>query len=215
MSSKEDKERILLEILKRLEKIYPNKLELNFSTPLELLVATILAAQTTDAKVNKLTEELFKKYSDAKDYANASLEELSQDISSVNYYRNKAKYIKEACKMIVEQYGGEVPKSIEELTKLPGVGRKTANIILYNAYRITEGIAVDTHTSRLSQRLGLTKEEKPEKIEKDLMEITPREYWGKLSNLFMLHGRYVCTAKRPKHRECVLYDLCPSRDLEA
>ncbi|MFN3814398.1 MAG: endonuclease III [Aquificaceae bacterium] len=215
MNSEEDKRRTILEVLRRLEKIYPDELELRYDTPLELLVATILAAQTTDAKVNELTRELFKKYRTAQEYANASLEELSQDINSVNYYRNKAKYIREACKMIAEHFGGEVPKSIEELTKLPGVGRKTANIILYNAYRITEGIAVDTHTARLSQRLGLTNEEKPEKIERDLIKITPKEYWGKLSNLFMLHGRYVCTAKKPKHKECVLYDLCPSRDLEA
>ncbi len=206
------KEELVVEVIRRLEKVYPNKLELNFKNPFELLIAVILAAQTTDAKVNHVTERLFKKYKTPEDYLRVPLEELQEDISSINYYRNKAKYIKGACKMIIEDYGGEVPKSIEELTKLPGVGRKTANMILYNAFGINEGIAVDTHTARVSKRLGLTEEEKPDKIEQELMQITPKEEWGKLSNLLILHGRYICTARNPKHKECVLYDLCPSRE---
>lgn len=206
------KEEVVIEVIRRLEKVYPNKLELNFKNPFELLIAVILAAQTTDAKVNHVTERLFKKYKTPEDYLRAPLEELQRDISSINYYRNKAKYIKGACKMLVENFGGEVPKSIEELTKLPGVGRKTANMILYNAFGINEGIAVDTHTARVSKRLGLTEEEKPDKIEQELMQITPKEEWGKLSNLLILHGRYICTARNPKHKECVLYDLCPSRE---
>ncbi|QWK19879.1 MAG: endonuclease III [Hydrogenobacter thermophilus] len=206
------KEEVVIEVIRRLEKVYPNKLELNFKNPFELLIAVILAAQTTDAKVNHVTERLFKKYKTPEDYLRVPLEELQRDISSINYYRNKAKYIKGACKMLVENFGGEVPKSIEELTKLPGVGRKTANMILYNAFGINEGIAVDTHTARVSKRLGLTEEEKPDKIEQELMQITPKEEWGKLSNLLILHGRYICTARNPKHKECVLYDLCPSRE---
>jgi len=173
----------------------------------------ILSAQTTDAKVNEVTRTLFQKYSTPEDFLKVPLEELERDISSINYYRNKAKFIKGACQMLVEKYSGEVPKSVEELTELPGIGRKSANMILYNAFGINEGIAVDTHVARVSKRLGLTDQEKPEKIEEDLMKITPKEEWGKLSNLLILHGRYVCTAKNPKHKECVLYDLCPSRDL--
>jgi len=209
----EEKSKLVIEIIRRLERVYPNKLELNFNSPFELLIAVILSAQTTDAKVNEITRTLFQKYSSPKDFLRAPLEELERDISSINYYKNKAKFIKGACQMLVEKYSGEVPKSIEELTELPGIGRKSANMILYNAFGINEGIAVDTHVARVSKRLGLTEQEKPEKIEEDLMKITPKEEWGKLSNLFILHGRYVCTAKNPKHKECVLYDLCPSRDL--
>ncbi|MEZ0361889.1 MAG: endonuclease III [Hydrogenobacter sp.] len=209
----EDKKKLVEEIIRRLERIYPNKLELNFQTPFELLIAVLLAAQTTDAKVNQVTAKLFEKYKTPEDYLKVSPEELEKDISSINYYRNKAKYIRSACKILLEKYQGQVPKSIEELTKLPGIGRKSASMILYNAFGINEGIAVDTHTARVSRRLGLTNEEKPEKIEADLMKITQRQDWGKLSNLFILHGRYVCVAKNPKHKECVLYDLCPSREL--
>jgi endonuclease-3 len=209
----EEKSKLVIEIIRRLERVYPNKLELNFNSPFELLIAVILSAQTTDAKVNEITRTLFQKYSSPKDFLRAPLEELERDISSINYYKNKAKFIKGACHMLVEKYSGELPKSIEELTELPGIGRKSANMILYNAFGINEGIAVDTHVARVSKRLELTEQEKPEKIEEDLMKITPKEEWGKLSNLFILHGRYVCTAKNPKHKECVLYDLCPSRDL--
>ncbi len=201
------------EIISRLEKVFPDKLELNFSNPLELLVAVILAAQEADKKVNEVTESLFKKYKSCEDYLRVPLEELEKDISSINYYRNKAKYIKSACQKIMEEFGGKVPDTMEDLVKLPGIGRKSANMILYNAFRKNEGIAVDRHVARVSQRLGLTKESKPEKIEKDLMEQVPRELWGKFSNLLILLGRYICTAQKPKHFECPLYDLCPSREL--
>ncbi|MCX7794530.1 MAG: endonuclease III [Thermodesulfovibrionales bacterium] len=202
------------EILKRLKKIYPEpRTALNFSSPFELLVATILSAQTTDNHVNKVTEVLFRKYKTIKDYADVPLTTLQKDISSINFYKNKAKYIKEAAKVIIEKFNGEVPKTMEELLTLPGVARKTANIILSNAFGINEGIAVDTHVKRLSQRLGLTKNEDPQKIEKDLMDITPQKEWSNLSHLLIFHGRKVCQAKRPNHKECVLYDICPSRDI--
>lgn len=209
----EAKERVL-EIIKRLKKIYPEpKTALNYGNPFELLVATILSAQTTDVHVNKVTERLFKKYKSINDYANRPLEELQKDISSINFYRNKAKNIQQSAKMIIEKYNSMVPKSMDELLSLPGVARKTANIILSNAYGINEGIAVDTHVRRLSQRLGLTKNDDPIKIERDLMEITPQKEWGNLSHLLIFHGRTICQAKKPKHKECVLFDICPSRDI--
>ncbi|MCX8076516.1 MAG: endonuclease III, partial [Aquificaceae bacterium] len=197
------------EVISKLEKVFTDKLELNFSNPLELLVAVILAAQATDKKVNEVTEKLFKKYKSCEDYLKVSLEELEKDISSINYYKNKAKFIKSACQKILDEFGGEVPDNMEGLTKLPGIGRKSANIILYNAFGKNEGIAVDTHVARVSQRLGFTKETKPEKIEQDLMRQVPQEQWGKFSNLLILLGRYVCTAQKPKHHQCPLYDTCP------
>lgn len=201
------------EILKRLKKEYPRQgTALRFSTPFELLVATILSAQTTDAHVNRVTEQLFKKYKSPHDYALVPLAQLQKDINSINFYRNKAKSIQACAKAVVEKYGGEVPKTIEELTTLPGVGRKTANIVLWNAFHINEGVGVDTHVARLSQRLGLTSHKEPEKIEQDLMKITPKRDWGNLTNLLIAHGRRVCTAKNPKHEDCVLYEVCPSRD---
>lgn len=202
------------EILKRLKKEYPEpKTALNFTSPFEMLVATILSAQTTDAHVNKVTEKLFRKYRTVEDYAGASLETLRKDISSINFYNNKAKNIHNSAGIIVEKFGSKVPDTMEELTTLPGVARKTANIVLSNAYGINEGIAVDTHVKRLSQRLGLTKNEDPVKIEKDLMENTPRTDWGNISHLLIFHGRTICQAKRPNHGECILYDICPSRDI--
>lgn len=209
-----DKKKLVREIIKRLKKEYPNpRVALNFSNPFELLVATILSAQTTDAHVNKVTEGLFKKYRTIKDYADAPIEKLERDVSSINFYRNKAKNIKASAKMIIEGFNSQVPKTMDELLSLPGVARKTANIILFNAYGINEGIAVDTHVKRLSQRLGLSENEDPVKIEKDLMEITPHKEWGSLANLLILHGRKVCQAKRPDHENCVLSDICPSRDI--
>jgi endonuclease III len=201
------------EIIKRLEKVFPDKLELNFSTPFELVVAVVLSAQERDAKVNEITKELFKKFNTPQQFANASLEEIEKEISSVSFYKNKAKYIKEISQILVEKHGGEVPKSIEELEKLPGIGRKSANMILYNAFGINEGIAVDRHVLRVSQRLGLTKQQKPEKAEQELMKLVPKDQWGKFSNLLILLGRYICTAQKPKHSECPLYDLCPSKEL--
>lgn len=209
-----DKKVFVREIIKRLKREYPNpRVALNFGNTFELLVATILSAQTTDAHVNKVTEGLFKKYRTIKDYADAPIEKLEKDISSINFYRNKAKNIKASAQMIIERFGSQVPKKMEELLSLPGVARKTANIILSNAYGINEGIAVDTHVKRLSQRLGLSKNEDPVKIERDLMEITQKDDWGNLSHLLILHGRKICQAKKPDHERCVLSDICPSRNI--
>ena len=203
-----------VEIIKLLKKEYPEpKTALTFKTPFELLVATILSAQTTDALVNKVTENIFKKYNTVKDYADASLESFQKNISSINFYKTKAKNILGSAKMIAESFNAKVPKTMDELTSLPGVARKTANIILSNAFGINEGIAVDTHVKRLSYRLGLTKNEDPVKIEKDLMVITPKGEWGNISHLLILHGRKICQAKKPKHHECVLYDICTSRNI--
>ncbi len=202
------------EVIKRLKKEYPEqRTALHFSNPFELLVATILSAQTTDVHVNKVTGNLFKKYKSVKDYANVSIETLQKDVSSINFYKTKAKNIHDSAKMIVEKFDSNVPKTMGELISLPGVARKTANIILSNAYGINEGIAVDTHVKRLAYRLGLTKNEDPVKIEKDLMAITPKEEWGNLSHLLIFHGRKICQAKKPNHKECVLYSICPSRNI--
>jgi len=202
------------EILKRLKKEYPNpKTALDYKNPFELLVATILSAQTTDVHVNRVTETLFKKYKSIKDYADVPLDTLRKNISSINFYNNKAKNIQASAKMIIEKFNSQVPKTMEELVTLPGVARKTANIILSNVYGIDEGIAVDTHVKRLSNRLGLTRHEDPVKIERDLMIITPKEEWGHLSHLLIFHGRRVCQAKKPKHNECILYDICPSKSI--
>jgi endonuclease-3 len=202
------------EVIKRLKKEYPEqRTALHFSNPFELLVATILSAQTTDVHVNKVTGNLFKKYKSVKDYANVSIETLQKDVSSINFYKTKAKNIHDSAKMIVEKFDSNVPKTMGELISLPGVARKTANIILSNAYGINEGIAVDTHVKRLTYRLGLTKNEDPVKIEKDLMAITPKEEWGNLSHLLIFHGRKICQAKKPNHKECVLYSICPSRNI--
>ncbi len=207
------KERIS-EIIKRLKKEYPKpKTALNFKSPFELLVATILSAQTTDAHVNKVTDILFKKYTSVKDYAVASPEAFQKDVNSINFYKTKAKHIQGAAKIIVEEYKSTVPKTMDDLTRLPGVARKTANIILSNAYGIHEGIAVDTHVKRLAYKLGLTKHEDPVKIEEDLMAITPKNEWGTISHLLIFHGRKICQAKKLNHEACVLYDICPSKDI--
>jgi len=204
----------LLEILKRLNKAYPKpETALNFSDPFQLLVATILSAQTTDVLVNKVTENLFRKYRTVKDYADASLETLQKDTGSVNFYKTKAKNIQAGAKIIVAQFNSQVPKTMNELTSLPGVARKTANIVLSNAFGIHEGIAVDTHVKRLSYRLGLTKNADPVKIEKDLMAITPKKEWGNISHLLIFHGRKICQARKPDHQECVLSNICPSRNI--
>ena len=202
------------EIIKQLRKEYPDpKTALNFTDPFQLLVATILSAQATDVLVNKVTENLFKKYRTVKDYADVPLDKLQKDVSSINFYKTKAKNIQMSAKIIVEKFNSKVPKTMDELTTLPGVARKTANIILSNVFGIHEGIAVDTHVKRLSYRLGLTKNEDPVKIEQDLMVITPKEEWGNISHLLIFHGRKICQAKKPKHQECILYNICPSRDI--
>jgi len=205
---------MIIEIIKRLKKEYPEpKTVLNYKTPFELLVATILSAQTTDTHVNKVTESLFTKYKSMKDFADAKLETLQKDVSSVNFYRNKAKNIQAAARMLIERFNSKIPKTMDELTALPGVARKTANIIIFNVYGINEGIAVDTHVKRVAYRLGLTENEDPAKIEADLMTITQQKDWGNLSHILIFHGRKICRAKKPKHEECVLYDICPSRDI--
>ena len=206
-----DKKKKMLLIIKRLRKEYPVlKSALNFRSPFELLVATILSAQTTDLQVNKVTEKLFRKYKKLDDYLNVSPEEFTQDVRSVNFFNNKAKNILASARMITERFGGRVPKSMEELVMLPGVARKTANIILYNAYGITDGIAIDTHVKRLAKRLGLTVYDDPVKIEQDLMAITPKIAWGDLTHILIAHGRAVCRARKPRHDKCAIADICPS-----
>ena len=200
-----------LKVIELLEKQYPKaKTALNFGNPLEILVATMLSAQTTDVTVNVVTQKLFKKYHTAQDYANADIEDLEKDIHSTGFYHNKAKNLKNCCQLLVEKFHGQVPKTMEELLELSGVARKTANIVLFNAYGITDGIAVDTHVTRLSQRLGLTEQKYQNKIEKDLMQITPREKWMPLTDLLIFHGRQVCMAKKPICEICVLNKICPS-----
>ena len=211
--SMKDNEKVL-EVLRRLKREYPNPIiALNFKTPFELLVATMLSAQTTDVHVNKVTEGLFKKYRSIRDYADAPAEVFQKEVSSVNFYKTKAKNIQGTARMIIGKCHSEVPKSMDELISLPGVARKTANIVLFNVYGINEGVAVDTHVKRVSYRLGLTKNEDPVRIEKDLMEITPKKEWGDLSHLLIFHGRKICQAKKPRHQECVLFDICPSKDI--
>lgn len=183
---------------------------LRWEKPLDLLVATILSAQSTDEQINKVTESLFKKYLTAADYAYAPSRQLEEDIKASGFFRRKAGYIQEACRVIAEEHGGKVPPSMEELTKIKGIARKTANIVLGNAFGIVEGIAVDTHVMRLSQRLGLTEEKNREKIERDLMEVIPRDKWLALNYLLIAHGRRVCTARKPNCMHCVLNELCPS-----
>ena len=198
-------------IIELLEKQYPNaKTALNYTNPLEILVATMLSAQTTDVTVNIVTQTLFKKYRTAEDYANADIKELEQDIRSTGFYHNKARNLQNCCRLIIEKFHSQVPKTMEELLELPGVARKTANIVLYNAYGTIVGIAVDTHVRRLSERLGLTQQKDQDKIEKDLMQITPKEKWMELTDLLIFHGRQICIAKKPKCEVCVLNKICPS-----
>jgi endonuclease-3 len=198
-------------VLELLEKNYPNaEIALDYATPLQLLVATILSAQATDKQINMITPKLFKKYKTAGDYANADLEELEQYIKSSGFYHNKAKNIKNCCKTLVEKFHSKVPKTMNELIELPGVGRKTANIILTNAFGIVEGVAVDTHVGRLAQRLGLSENKDPNKIEADLMKIIPKDQWMRITDLLIFHGRRVCSAKKPNCAGCVLNRICPS-----
>jgi endonuclease-3 len=195
-------------ILSRLDQHYPNvHVTLDFANPLELLVATILSAQCTDERVNKVTPSLFQKYPDAAAYAQAPLEELERDIYQTGFYRNKAKSLKALGQALAGQFGGKVPASLEELVKLPGIGRKTANVVLGNAFGIP-GIVVDTHCGRVSQRLGLTKAKDPVKIEFDLMALVPKERWTKFSLQLIWHGRAVCTAKSPQCPQCPLLPYC-------
>jgi endonuclease-3 len=198
-------------VLELLEKNYPNsKIALDYANPLQLLVATILSAQATDQQINMITPRLFKKYKTAEDYASADLQELEQYIKSSGFYHNKAKNIQKCCKALVEKFNSKVPRTMNELVDLPGVGRKTANIILANAFGIVEGVAVDTHVGRLAQRLGLSENKDPNKIEADLMKIVPKDQWMRITDLLIFHGRRVCTAKKPNCAGCVLNKICPS-----
>jgi len=199
------------QLIKVWPKVYPDAhTELNFNTPLQLLIATILSAQCTDKRVNMVTPELFKKYPSAKDYANAPPGALERAIRSTGFFNSKAKSIRGATSTIAKKFKGKVPNSMEELRELPGVGRKTANVVLGNAFGINEGIVVDTHVIRLSQRLGLTKQKDPEKIEQDLMKLVPQKYWAIWSHWLIWHGRRRCFARRPDCASCEVFKLCPS-----
>jgi endonuclease-3 len=197
-------------IISALQRAYPNAhCELNFSNPLELLIATILSAQCTDKRVNLVTADLFKKYRNAKEFAAAEISELEQDIRSTGFYKNKARNIKSACADIMARHGGHVPQSMEELIELGGVGRKTANVVLGNAFDINVGVVVDTHIARLAHRLGLTKHRAPEKIEKDLMVLVPQNTWTLFSHLLIWHGRRRCPARKPDCAHCEVLNFCP------
>jgi endonuclease III len=207
MSKESDRKRVK-EIIKILSKEIPDStIALRFSNPLELLIATILSAQCTDVKVNQVTQDLFKKHRTTEDYAKASLSELEQDIRPTGFYRNKAKSIQKCCQELVARFGGGVPRTLEELVTLPGVGRKTANVILGNVFGVP-GIVVDTHVHRVTRRIGLTKKDDPVKIEFDLMEIVPKEEWTHFSNLLVWHGRRTCVARKPLCEKCAIRRLC-------
>ena len=198
-------------IIAELRRLYPDaKCSLDFSTPLQLLIATQLAAQCTDERVNMVTKDLFRKYRSVEDFATVSQEELEQDIKSTGFYRNKAKNIRAACQRIITDFGGEVPYTMKDLLSLPGVARKTANVVLGNAFGIVEGYIVDTHNMRLSRRFGWTTSEDPVKIEQALMRIIPQKDWLDLSHFLIYHGRAVCAARKPLCEQCTLAKLCPS-----
>lgn len=197
-------------IIDGLKKAYPAAhCELNFSNPLELLIATILSAQCTDKRVNIVTAELFKRYRSAADFAAADIGRLEKEIQSTGFYRNKARSIQTCCRALVERYGGQVPRTMAELIELGGVGRKTANVVLGNAFNLNVGVAVDTHVARLSQRLGLTKHVDPGKIEQDVMKLVPQKQWALFSHLLIWHGRRRCYARKPDCVGCEIQPLCP------
>lgn len=201
------------EIVRLLQKMYPRgKCSLDFETPLELLVATILSAQSTDARVNLVTKTLFKKYRSAEAFATAKPEVFERDIKSTGFFRTKTKSVQGAARTIVETHSGQVPQTMEQLTALPGVGRKTANVVLGNAFGKPVGIVVDTHVSRVSGRLALTRQSNPEKIELDLMKLIPQKEWIRFSHRMILHGRQICVARKPKCSQCLLNELCPSAE---
>jgi len=201
-------------ILILLKKEHPKvKIALNFTNPLEILVSTILSAQCTDARVNLVTKTLFKKYRTVEDYTRANIKTFEQEIRSTGFYHNKAKNIINSAKKILKDFNGKVPDSMEKLMQLPGVARKTANIVLFNGFGKVEGIAVDTHVRRLSQRLGLSKNDDPNKIEQGLMKLLDKKEWGNFSYFLIEHGRKICIAKKPKCLECILQNLCPSKKI--
>lgn len=199
------------QIIRKLKGRYPYaKCALNHRTPLQLLVATILSAQCTDERVNIVTKDLFKRYRTAEDYADADPDEFAEAIKSTGFYRNKTKSVLGMARALVEEHRGKVPRTMEELTRLPGVGRKTANVVLGNAFAINDGVVVDTHVVRLSNRLGLTKHKDPAKIEKDLMALVPRRDWTMFAHLLIHHGREICQARKPRCEICPVNTLCPS-----
>ncbi|MFB6171334.1 MAG: endonuclease III [Haloarculaceae archaeon] len=211
----DSREEQVREVLDRLYDTYPDTtISLEFSNRLELLVAVVLSAQCTDERVNSVTTDLFETYRSPEDYATADQEELAEAISSITYYNNKARYLREACQQIVAEHDGEVPDTMAALTDLPGVGRKTANVVLQHGHDVVEGIVVDTHVQRISRRLGLTEEHSPEKIETDLMEIVPPDDWQQFTHLLITHGRETCTARNPDCADCVLEDRCPSSKVD-
>ncbi len=207
-----DRKKRTAEVIKRLKKAYPYAhCALNHTNPFELLIATILSAQCTDARVNIVTANLFRKYRGPADFLNVSQEELERDIHSTGFFRNKSKNIQAACARIIEEFGGEIPQTMNELLTLGGVARKTANVVLGNAFGIAAGVVVDTHVSRISQLLGLTDSKTPEKIERDLAVLVPKKDWVIFPHWMIFHGRQICIARRPKCKECPLFDICPSR----
>ena len=214
MTSKRALRQRALEILLRLRRHYPNsKCTLHYQTPLQLLVATILSAQCTDERVNQVTPELFRRFPDAQALATAPREEIEALIRPTGFYRNKAKHIQETCRKILTDFGGQVPRTMPELLTLPGVARKTANVVLAHAFGINAGVTVDTHVKRLSRRLGLTEHEDPVRIERDLMQLLPQVDWENWSLRLIEHGRAICTARQPLCQQCFLADLCPSASL--
>jgi endonuclease-3 len=210
----EDLKKRTAEVIKRLKKAYPDAhCALNHSNAFELMIATILSAQCTDERVNIVTADLFRKYRDPGDYLNVTQQELEKDIHSTGFFRNKSKNIQAACKRLIDVYNSEIPQTMEEILTLGGVARKTANVVLGNAFGIASGVVVDTHVGRLSQRLGLTSNDNAEKIEKDLMELVRKKHWIMFPHWMIFHGRQVCIARKPKCEICVLGDICPSRPL--
>jgi endonuclease III len=202
------------EINRRLKKAYPTAhCALNHTSPLELLIATILSAQCTDERVNQVTAFLFRKYRTCEDYLRVAPQELEQDIRPTGFFRNKTKSIQGACRMLLEKYRGNIPKTMEELLLLPGVARKTANVVLGVAFGIASGVVVDTHVGRLSRRMGLTRDERPDKVEADLMALLPRKEWINFSHRMIMHGRQICIARKPRCSICPVANICPSAQL--
>jgi endonuclease-3 len=206
-----DQKARMTRVIDLLEREYPDtKTALTFRNPLEILIATILSAQCTDKKVNEVTATLFQKYKTPEDYARADLRKLEKEIRPTGFYHNKAKNIKKCCQVLLEKFNGKVPTTMEEMLELPGVARKTANIVLSNAYDVIVGIAVDTHVFRLAHRLGFSDKKDPNKMERDLMDLVPKEKWMRITDLLIAHGRSICNAKKPNCAGCVVNKLCPS-----
>lgn len=215
MAASADAKRHAARVVKALRREYPDATcALDFGTPLELLVATILSAQCTDERVNRVTKDLFRKYQSASDYAHAPQDQFERDIQSTGFFRNKAKSIIASCQALEERFGGEVPKDLEALVELPGIGRKTANVVLGTAFGIASGVVVDTHVVRVSRRLGLTAQKDPAKIEQDLMELVPKSEWVAFSHRMIHHGRRLCVARKPKCDDCPLRPFCPRIGVE-